>query len=153
MDGIGGIGVNLGNEIGSFYEGPFPSDTIIRNNIFRDTGRDSIRVYADGWGARARNITIENNRFSGWPESAVNLSSLDGGIIRGNTITTGSDAPSASTPVVVKDSDKLRIEDNTVHDERSQLKAAFDFSENVDGASLVMTGNQATRRSRLRIST
>jgi hypothetical protein len=56
----------LNNEIGSFYEGPLPSNTIIRNNTFTNTFFDSITVYTNGRGAVARNIAITDNRITGW---------------------------------------------------------------------------------------
>ena len=144
VDGIGGSGVKLCNEIASFYEGPFPSDTTIRNNTFRNTGSDPIRIYTKGRNTWAKNITIENSTFSGWPGSAMRLSNLQGGVIRGNTIEPGRGDPAGVVPVVVGRSSDLRIEGNKIHDERKHLNAAFDFSNDVDGASLVMTGNKVT---------
>lgn len=145
VDGIGGSGVWLGNEVGSFYEGPFPADTTIRNNRFRSTGRNSIQIGIHGRGARAKNITIENNTFSGWPGAAMSLSNLQGGVIRRNTIEVGRGNDSAgAVPVVVRQSRDVRIRGNTVRDERPQLTAAFDLSTEVDAASVVMTGNKVT---------
>jgi len=144
VDGIGGSGVRLNNEVGSFYEGPFPADTTIRNNTFRNTGLIPIQIGINGRGASAQNITIENNTFSEWPDAAMRLSNLHGGIIRDNTIEAGRGEGAGAVPVVVKNSSDVRIEKNTVRDQRPQLTAAFDLSNDVDAASLVMTGNKVT---------
>lgn len=116
VDGIGGNGVNLGNEIGSFYEGPFPGDTIIRNNTFKDVEWYPIRVYASGQGAWARGITIENNRFSGWADSAIRLGNIDGGSVTGNVIESRRLAPKASEAIIVEKSRDVVIENNRIAD-------------------------------------
>ncbi|MGB1129715.1 MAG: right-handed parallel beta-helix repeat-containing protein, partial [Haloferula sp.] len=144
VDGIGGSGVWLGNEVGSFYEGPFPADTAIRNNRFRSTGRNSIQIGMHGRGARAKNITIENNTFSGWAGAAMSLSNLQGGVIRGNTLEAGHGDAKGIVPVVLRHSSDIRIRENTIHDERSHLTAAFDLSTEVDADSLLMSDNQVT---------
>jgi hypothetical protein len=142
VDGIGGAGVWLGNEIGSFYEGPFPEDTIIRNNTFRNTGIRSIHVETNGKNAWARNITIENNNFSDWPDTAMRLSNLQQGVIRNNRIEAGRADTDQAVPVVVRRSGNLRMEGNTVRDVSERIVSAFDLSEEIDAASLVMSGNQ-----------
>jgi hypothetical protein len=121
-----------------------PADTVIRNNTFTDTFFESIKVYTRGRNAVARNITIEDNSFSGWPDSAMNLSRIQGGLIRGNRIETGSDAGKAPVPVVIRNSEQVKVENNTIQDERAGLLAAFDLSQDVDAASLLMTDNSTT---------
>ena len=116
IDGVGGCGVRLGNEVGSFYEGPFPSDTIIRNNTFRNTVGIPINVYTNGNNAWARDITIAGNTFSGWPGAAIKLRNVDGGIITGNTIEAGVGNPESSTPIITASSKNMRIEKNTIID-------------------------------------
>ncbi len=94
IDGVGGSGVTLHNEIGSFYEGPLPGDTTIRNNTFSNTFFDSIKVSANGKEAFARNITIAENSITGWhtdpkakdSASAINLRNVLGVVIENNTI-------------------------------------------------------------------
>ncbi|MCP4785328.1 MAG: hypothetical protein GY903_04855 [Fuerstiella sp.] len=142
IDGIGGAGVNLGNEIGNFYEGPFPSETTIRDNSFRNTLLDPIRVYAKGRNALAKNITIENNTFSEWPAAAMQLSNLQGGVIDGNTIERGKADAAGVVPIVVKHSSGVRIRGNVIRDRRTELAAVFDLSDDVDAASLLMSGNR-----------
>lgn len=142
IDGVGGCGVNLGNEVGSFYEGPFPGRTVIRNNVFRNTVGTSINVYTHGTNAWATGIAIENNTISGWPTAAIELSNVDNGIIEGNTIESGKGTPSESSPIIAKNSRKLRVENNTVTDDRPDLASVYDFSTGVDGDTLVMAGNR-----------
>ena len=142
VDGVGGSGVWLGNEIGSFYEGPFPENTIIRNNTFRNTVGTPIHVTANGTDAWVRNISIEDNTFSGWPGNAIRLSKLRGGLIRGNQIEAGRGGVSAAVPVRVKDAADLRIQNNTVIDHTGRVASAFHLAEGVDAASLIMTSNR-----------
>ena len=142
VDGIGGSGVRLGNEIGSFYEGPFPADTSIRNNTFRNTGTNPIWIGTKGRDAWAKNITIENNTFSGWPDAAISLSSIDGGSIVGNTIEAGSGEPSQSSPLTVGNCRNLRITDNTITDERAGLASVFGLSSTNDRGTLEKSGNK-----------
>lgn len=44
IDGLGGSGVWLGNEIGSFYEGPFPARVTVRGNVIRATQGPAIVI-------------------------------------------------------------------------------------------------------------
>lgn len=109
IDGVGGSGVALNNEIGSFYEGPWPSDTIIRNNTFRNTFFDSIKIYTSGKGAVARTITITGNRITGWhtdPKASRSASAIDvrnavGLIVEDNIIGPGAADPAISTPILL----------------------------------------------------
>lgn len=140
--GVGGEAVYLGNETGSFYEGPFPANTIIRNNSFRETGRHSIRVGAKGRNVWARNITIEHNTFSGWPDSAMHLSRIRGGIIRNNRIGPGGAEGKSPVPMVIRQSSEIRIEKNSIRDPRPALTAAIDLSNEFDAPSSVISGNQ-----------
>jgi len=80
---------------------------VIRNNTFTNTFLDSIKVYTNGKGAVARNITITGNRITGWhtnpmnPKSAaaINLRNVVGGVIGNNTIGPGAAAPKISQPI------------------------------------------------------
>jgi hypothetical protein len=142
VDGIGGSGVWLSNEIASFYEGPFPENTIIRNNTFRNTVGVPIHVAANGKDAWARDITIEDNTFSGWPVSAMRLSNLRGGIIRGNKIAAGREGEPAAVAVRVMNAAQLQIQNNSIDEKGDRMISAFDFSGEVDSASLLMSGNR-----------
>jgi len=142
VDGVGGSGVSLHNEIGSFYEGPLPRDTVIRNNTFRNTFWDAVKVYTNGRGAVARNITITGNHISGWRGVAVSLAAVDSGVIEGNTIETGNGDASAAIPLVVRNSRNLRVVDNRVADTRPDLAAVYDMATGVDPTTLTMSGNR-----------
>jgi hypothetical protein len=120
IDGVGGNGVTLNNEIGSFYEGPLPHDTIIRNNTFINTFFDSINVYTNGQGAVARNITITGNRFTGWhtnprsPESAaaIRLRNVNGALITDNIIGPSAAPASISKPIRLQNCKDIESSDN-----------------------------------------
>ncbi len=142
VDGVGGNGVSLNNEIGSFYEGPLPRDTVIRDNTFRNTFWDAVKVYANGKGAVARNITVTGNRISDWRKSAVSLAAVDGGVIEGNTIETGRGDGATEVPLVVRNSKDLRIVGNSITDTRPELAAVYDLGTGVDHDSLVMNDNR-----------
>jgi hypothetical protein len=122
IDGVGGSGVTLNNEIGSFYEGPLPRDTVIRNNTFRNTFFDSIKVYTNGKGAVARNITITGNRITGWhtdpkasrTASAISLRNVVGAVIEDNTIGPGAADPGISTPILLNNCRDVGREGNQV---------------------------------------
>jgi len=120
VDGVGGSGVTLNNEIGSFYEGPLPRDTVIHNNVFRNTFFDSIKVYTNGKGALARNITITGNRITGWhtnprasrSAAAISLRNVARGVIKGNSIGPGAADPAISTPILLRNCKDIVKEGN-----------------------------------------
>jgi len=118
---VGGSGVKLNNEIGSFYEGPLPSDTIIRNNTLTNTFFDSIKVYTNGKGAVASNITITGNRITDWhtnpmsstSAAAINLRNVVGGIIKDNTIGLGVAAAKFCKPIRLQNCKNITLTNNT----------------------------------------
>jgi hypothetical protein len=107
IEGVGGSGISINNEIRSFYSGPIPSDIVIRNNTFTDTFFDPIKIYTHGKGAVARNIRITGNRITGWhtnprnPKSAaaIYMRNVSGAVIQDNTIGPGAAPPSISQPI------------------------------------------------------
>jgi lysophospholipase L1-like esterase len=59
--------VVLGNEMGSFYEGPFPNHTIVRNNTIRHTQGTAIDVYTRArhpGAAMTHGVEIRDNRIT-----------------------------------------------------------------------------------------
>ena len=122
VDDVGGRGVSLNNEIGSFYEGPLPANTVIRDNTFRNTFFDSIKVYTNGKGAFARNITITDNRISNWytsprdrgPAAAINLRNVVGGVVEDNIIGPGKADPAIATPILIRDCAGIRDRGNAI---------------------------------------
>jgi hypothetical protein len=70
IDGVGGAAVCMGNEIGGFYEGPFPTHNIIRNNTIRNTQIQAIRLYTSllkSSVAYTGDIRVENNTITVLP--------------------------------------------------------------------------------------
>jgi len=70
IDGVGGSAVVLGNEMGSFYEGPFPNNTIVRNNTIRNTRNTAICVYTRTTNQAAEmthGVQIRNNTITVLP--------------------------------------------------------------------------------------
>jgi len=118
--GVGGCGIYLGNEIGSFYEGPFPANTIIRNNTFIKTAWNSVRISTKGENVYAKNIHIIDNFFSEWRTSprakdkaaAIELSNVDGGIVSGNIMEQGN--TSDASPIINQNCKQLVINNNTI---------------------------------------
>ena len=118
--GVGGSGIYLSNEIGSFYEGPFPANTTIRNNTFINTAWNSVKVSTKGDNVYAKNIQITDNFFSGWQTSprskdraaAIELSNIDGGKVSGNIMEKGN--TSGDSPIINRNCKQLNINNNIV---------------------------------------
>ena len=88
IDGVGGSAVALGNEMGSFYEGPFPSNTIVRNNTIRNTQDTAIKVYTRTRKqavTMTRGIQIRNNNITVLPgRKGIEVSHAQA-VVEGNT--------------------------------------------------------------------
>jgi len=118
--GVGGCGIYLGNEIGNFFEGPFPANITIRNNRFINTFLTSIIVSTKGNNVWAKNINITDNFFSGWytdprnngPAAAIQLDNVEGGIVSGNIFESGKADSLESFPIILKHSINLKVERN-----------------------------------------
>jgi hypothetical protein len=109
-----GSGVMLCNEIGSFYEGPFPGKITIRDNEFIHTGWESVRIQVRGKGAWATDILIEDNVFEGWPKAAMKLSNIDGLVVRNNVVKPGRNEDLVSIPIQLAFSRNVTVEGNAV---------------------------------------
>jgi len=85
---VGGSAVALGNEMGSFYEGPFPSNTIVRNNTIRNTQDTAIKVYTRTRKqavTMTRGIQIRNNNITVLPgRKGIEVSHAQA-VVEGNT--------------------------------------------------------------------
>ena len=73
IEGVGGHGIAMLNEIGYFYEGPFPRDNVIRNNTIRNTQGMPILIGTSISSHAAKvpqtgNIRIENNTIQTRPQ-------------------------------------------------------------------------------------
>jgi hypothetical protein len=79
----------------------------IRNNTFRNTFFDSIKIYTNGKGAMAHNIRIEGNRITTWytdpnasqSASAISVRNAVGVVIENNTIGKGAAKAAISKPI------------------------------------------------------
>ena len=102
IDGVGGSGVYMANEIGSFYEGPVPQNCIIRNNVFRNTQGVPIVVgskRASSPAAYAKNIRITGNSIEGLSTPCIQAFSVSGLNISGNKLSLKSPASAAVGPL------------------------------------------------------
>jgi hypothetical protein len=87
IDGVGGSGVYMTNEIGSFYEGPVPRNCIIRNNGFRNTQGVPIVVgsqRAKSPDAYAKNIHITGNSIESMSKPCIQAFAVSGLTISDN---------------------------------------------------------------------
>ncbi len=126
VDGVGGNGVSLNNGIGSFYEGPLPQNTVIRNNTFRNTFFEAVTVYTRGKGAVARDITISGNHITNWytnpnarEASAIRLRNVLGGTITDNIIGAGATDPTISMPIRLDECRKIDKQGNFISTENT----------------------------------
>ena len=104
IDGVRGSAVSMGNEMGSFYEGPFPHDNVIRANTIRACGSDPITIYTssiDGTAELTSNVSVVDNEvhLREGQEVAVRLTRVKNATVRDNRITTA-DGHESDTAVV-----------------------------------------------------
>jgi hypothetical protein len=102
IDGVGGSGVHMANEIGSFYEGPVPQNSIIRNNVFRNTRWTPIVVgskSASSPAAYAKDIRITGNSIQALSAPCIEAFSVSGLNISGNKLSLKSSASAAVGPL------------------------------------------------------
>ncbi|QHI69141.1 right-handed parallel beta-helix repeat-containing protein [Tichowtungia aerotolerans] len=86
IDGVGGHGIEIQNEYGHFYEGPFPQNILIRNNTIRNTYNSPIRVCTQSGQAGVqvvRNIRMEGNIITS-DEPAIELENVSDVMIENN---------------------------------------------------------------------
>jgi hypothetical protein len=62
VDQVGGSAVYMGNEIGSFYEGPFPQNNVIRNNTFVNMQGTPVSLCSAVFNPKA--LLVQNNVVS-----------------------------------------------------------------------------------------
>lgn len=104
IDGVGGNGVRMANEIGSFYEGPVPEDCIIRNNVFQNTQGVPIVVgskSASSPAAYAKNIRISGNTIEALSTPCIEAFSISGLNISDNKLSLKSTASAAAKPLLL----------------------------------------------------
>lgn len=62
VENVGGSAVYMSNEIGSFYEGPFPQNNVIRNNTIINTQGRPIELHSAVFNPKA--LLVQNNVVS-----------------------------------------------------------------------------------------
>ena len=114
MDGVGGSAVCMGNEMGSFYEGPFPADSIIRNNVVRNAQGPAICIYSsslNALGRHARNIQVLNNTITLLPgKQGIVVHQARNVRLVGNRITRGNGEDASKDGITVTNSENVAIE-------------------------------------------
>jgi len=95
IDGVGGSAVVLGNEMGNFYEGPFPHNTVVRNNTIRNTQLSAISVYTQTRNrdvAITRGVQIRNNTLTVLPgRKGIDVQQARDVVVEGNTVLNATD--------------------------------------------------------------
>jgi hypothetical protein len=102
IDGVGGSGVYMSNEFGSFYEGPVPQNCTIRSNLFRNTQGVPIHVgskRATTPAAYAKNILITGNRIEARSAPCIEAFSVSGLTISNNIVSVKSKGSSNIEPL------------------------------------------------------
>ena len=112
IDGVGGSGVYMTNEAGSFYEGPVPKDCIIRNNSIKNTQGTAI-VIGSIRAADAKNIRITGNRIEGLSEPLIRAFSVSGLEISGNKFSLGPKTSADGVPWSLRNVFNEAISGNT----------------------------------------
>ena len=103
IDGVAGHAVEISNEVGSFYEGPFPQDLQIRGNRISGTSKTPLvlrtRHFRDALSGKpiTGNILFENNEISFNGEVSVQLECVENVEFKGNafSLTDGTPVPVA----------------------------------------------------------
>jgi len=105
IEGVGGSGVYMTNEIGSFYEGPIPKDCVIRNNVFRSNRGVPVVVGSKRVTDRtayAKNIRITGNRLESHSVPFVQAFCVSGLEITGNEFIFAPEADIDGDPISLK---------------------------------------------------
>jgi hypothetical protein len=92
IEGVTGSAVAVGNEMGGFYEGPFPREITIRGNTLRRCRRAPVDIYSlsvDGTAELTRDITIERNQIElrEGQQAAIEINRAKNVIVRDNRVT------------------------------------------------------------------
>ncbi len=115
IDGVGGSGVYMVNEIGSFYEGPVPHDCVIRSNVIRNTQGTPVVVgseRASRPAAYAKNIRITGNRIEGLSAPCIRAFSVSGFVVSDNRWRLGGEASADAAPLSLRNSIQETVSGN-----------------------------------------
>lgn len=114
VNGVGGAAVWMGNEMGSFYEGPFPQNNVIRNNRIRNTQQPAIHIYTSKLGGSARhtrNIRVENNTITVLPgKQGIFVRHSENVVLKANRILDADGRELGKAGVVISNSREVRVE-------------------------------------------
>jgi len=107
IDGVGGSAISLGNAIGSFYEGPFPRNTVIRGNTIRNVMRVPIIIEAQGSQNmhHIRNIQLIGNDVGTEHDVALRARGVEGLLLQDNRFV---------GPVGLTESDLIQLTNSTL---------------------------------------
>jgi hypothetical protein len=117
IDGVGGSGVYMTNEIGSFYEGPVPQNCIIRTNVFRNTQGTPVVVGSQralNPAAYAKNIRIIGNTIQSHGKPCIQAFSVSGLTVSGNELSVTSPASGTVVPLSLTKILNETISDNSI---------------------------------------
>ena len=115
IDGVGGLGVYITNDLPPFPEGPVPRDLVVRGNTIRNTHYQGIHVGAASFNENmpplARNVLIEGN-FVGLPREnwPISLFSARDIVLKGNIL----QAAAGREAIVTRNCLGIRKEGNTI---------------------------------------
>lgn len=113
VDGIGGSAVSMGNELGSFYEGPFPHDNLIRGNVIENTRLTAIQIYSRGLqrqGQLTHDIQVVDNQITLRPGAAgIVVESARRVTLTGNRILDVHGQPLRDQGVQIKNASDVRV--------------------------------------------
>jgi hypothetical protein len=125
MDSTGGSAMHLGNEIGSFYEGPIPQQVVIRNNTIRNVLSDAIVFYSRTklHDPLAHTVLVESNRIETLHGSALRASCASNIMVRGNTIVVNERAVPETGAIRLDHCRDVELSRNQVTDPRPGVAA------------------------------
>jgi hypothetical protein len=125
MENTGGAAMHLGNEIGSFYEGPIPQQVVIRNNTIRNVLSDAIVFYSSTklHEPLAHTVLVESNRIELLHGSALRASCASNIVVRGNTIVVNARAVPETSAIRLDRCRDVDLSRNQITDPRPGVAA------------------------------
>ncbi|MBI4979627.1 MAG: right-handed parallel beta-helix repeat-containing protein [Spirochaetes bacterium] len=121
MESTGGSAMHLGNEIGSFYEGPMPQNLVIRGNTVRNVLSHAIVVFSSTMLREplAHTILIESNSIESLYGNALRVSCASNVRITGNRITVNEKTPLDAAAVHLDNCRAVSMDANGITDPRT----------------------------------
>jgi len=113
MDSVGESAIYLGNELGSFYEGPFPCHTVVSNNVIRNPQGPAIVIATESLSKinqQILDIRVINNRLTLLPQkSGIIVRKARDILLQGNQIRDGAGHDLGTKAIQVIDSTNVSI--------------------------------------------